>query len=322
MTDRHRARHKAERLARAQCGAVSRRQCLELGMTPRQVEWLVASARWRMVFRGVYVVHAGPVEWLTRASAALLACGEGAVLSHHSAARVLGLADRDPPGVEILVPNHRRVRPRWAVHVRTCGDLGRRARLSTWPPRTTVEDTVLDLTANGSADDALSWVARACQRRLTTRARLGQALARRARHRWGTLLRQVLADVATGAESVLELRFINGVERPHGLPTPRRQRRSTRAGRQWRDDNAYEEQRVLVELDGQLGHVGEGAFRDRSRDNGALLDGWVTLRFGWQDVTQRPCLVASDVARVLRTRGWRGRARSCGPRCQLDPTLD
>jgi len=129
-----------------------------------------------------------------------------------------------------------------------------------------------------------------------------------------------LDDVADGAESVLELRYVNGVERSHGLPAATRQQRSTRAGRRWRDDNAYEQQRVLVELDGRLGHVGEGAFRDRSRDNGALLDGWVTLRFGWQDVTQRPCLVAADVAKVLRDRGWSGRARRCGRQCRLDAT--
>ncbi|HEX8970356.1 type IV toxin-antitoxin system AbiEi family antitoxin domain-containing protein [Oryzihumus sp.] len=261
MSHRELARERAERLARSQGDAVSRRQCLTLGMTPRQVEWLVASGRWRMVFRGVYITHMGPVEWLTRASAALLACGDGAALSHASAARVNGLTDRDPPGVEVLLPAHRRVVGRWAVVA---------------------------------------------------------ALSRRGRHRWGALLGLALVDVADGAESVLELRYVTGVERSHGLPAAARQRNSMRAGRRWRDDNAYEQQRVLVELDGRLGHVGEGAFRDRSRDNGALLDGWVTLRFGWQDVTQRPCLVAADVATVLRDRGWTGRLRRCGPRCKLD----
>ena len=320
MSNRELARHRAEQLSRSQAGAVSRRQCLALGMTPRQVEWLVGSGRWRMVFRGVYVTHMGPVEWLTRAGAALLACGDGAALSHASAARVNGLTDRDPPGVEVLVPAHRRVVGRWAVVVRTRRNLDQSVRRGSWPPRTRIEDTVLDLTAAGDADEAISWVARACQRRLTSPARLAAALSRRGRHRWGALLRLALHDVAEGAESVLELRYVNGVERPHGLPAATRQQRSTRAGLRWRDDNAYEQQRVLVELDGRLGHIGEGAFRDRSRDNGALLDGWVTLRFGWQDVTQRPCRVAADVAKVLRDRGWNGRARRCGPRCRLDAT--
>lgn len=320
MSHRELARERAERLARSQGDAVSRRQCLTLGMTPRQVEWLVASGRWRMVFRGVYITHMGPVEWLTRASAALLACGDGAALSHASAARVNGLTDRDPPGVEVLVPAHRRVVGRWAVVVRTRRNLDQAVHCGTWPPRTSIEDTVLDLAAASTADEAISWVARACQRRLTSPARLGSALSRRGRHRWGALLGLALVDVADGAESVLELRYVTGVERSHGLPAAARQRNSMRAGRRWRDDNAYEQQRVLVELDGRLGHVGEGAFRDRSRDNGALLDGWVTLRFGWQDVTQRPCLVAADVATVLRDRGWTGRLRRCGPRCKLDAT--
>lgn len=317
MTDRELLLRRVNGLAASQAWAVSRSQCLDLGMSPRQIEWLVGSGRWRAVFRGVYVTHVGPVEWLTRAGAAVLACGDGAVLSHTSAARVHGLTDRDPPGVEVLVPAHRRVVGRWAVVVRTRRGLAQCARSGCWPPRTSVEDTVLDLSQRGTADEAMSWVARACQRRLTSTRRLATALAGRKRHRWGVLLRQVLADVAAGAESVLELRYISGVERPHGLPTATRQHRSGRAGRQWRDDNAYREQRVLVELDGRLGHAGDGAFRDRSRDNGALVEGWVTLRFGWADVTQRPCLVAADVASVLRSRGWTGRLKRCGSRCTV-----
>ncbi len=44
-----------------------------------------------------------------------------------------------------------------------------------------------------------------------------------------------------------------------------------------------------------------GVFRlgvDMERDHGALLDGEVTLRYGWADVTGRPCRVALEVARL------------------------
>ena len=43
-------------------------------------------------------------------------------------------------------------------------------------------------------------------------------------HRRG-LLTEILADVAAGAYSALERRYLTRVERPHGLPTGSRQRR-------------------------------------------------------------------------------------------------
>ncbi len=54
--------------------------------------------------------------------------------------------------------------------------------------------------------------------------------------------------------------------------------------------------------------------RDSRRDNAALLDGEVTLRYGWADVTERSCLVAWEVAASSCARGWSGQPRRC-PRC-------
>jgi hypothetical protein len=52
-------------------------------------------------------------------------------------------------------------------------------------PRTTVEDTVLDLIATARTfDDAYGWISAAVGRRLTTPELLGKALAGRARMRW------------------------------------------------------------------------------------------------------------------------------------------
>ncbi|WP_255556377.1 DUF559 domain-containing protein [Tessaracoccus palaemonis] len=67
----------------------------------------------------------------------------------------------------------------------------------------------------------------------------------------------------------------------------------------------------MVELDGRLGHTGQGAFRDATRDNLHATAGWVTLRFGWADVSRDPCKVARLVASVLGARGWAGVMRRC-----------
>jgi len=324
-----------EALADAQFGLLTRAQCLGLGMTPDAIRWFLRSGRWQRVHHGVYATHVGPLDWSARVSAALLYCGDGAVASHRTAARLHGLLDQNPHTIEVLIPADRRVTrpgqiglgtriasgtriaPDTQITVATCADIARRTATSPWPARTTVEDTVLDMAEHGDADNAIAWLTKACQRHRTTTARLAQALDQRSRHRWRDLLVDALGDVAGGVESVLEYRYVRRVERPHGLPRARRQRIAVIGGRRRRTDNDYEPFGVVVELDGRLGHEGEGALRDRTRDNDSAISGRVTLRFGWADVDAQACEVAEDVAVVLWARGWRGKLKRCGVGCRL-----
>jgi hypothetical protein len=308
---------RVEALAEAQLGVLTRAQCLGLGMTSGAIRWMVSSRRWQRVHPGVYATHVGPLDWRARVSAALLSCGEGAVASHLTAARLHGLVDQDPDGIEVLIPANRRVTRPSKIRLTTCVDVAGRTAPSGWPSRTTVEDTVLDLAERGDADNAIAWLTKACQRRRTTTARLAEALDKRPRHRWRELLVDALGDVAGGVESVLEYRYLRRVERPHGLPRARRQRVVISGGRRRRTDNDYEPFGVVVELDGRLGHEGEGAFRDRTRDNGSTVSGKASLRFGWADVDAQPCEVAHDVAVLLWSRGWRGRLTRCGVDCRV-----
>jgi hypothetical protein len=138
-------------------------------------------------------------------------------------------------------------------------------------------------------------------------------LTARRRLRWRRELTDALSDVADGCHSLLELRYARQVERAHGLPGGERQHR--RGGTY--EDVAYPGFGTSVELDGKVGHVAEHAFRDHRRDNAVVLAGARVLRYGFADVTQRPCLVAAEVAAVLRASGWSGRPRGCGPGCRL-----
>jgi hypothetical protein len=135
-------------------------------------------------------------------------------------------------------------------------------------------------------------------------------LDRRARHRHRALLQDLLTEVAGGAHSPLELRFVRDVERPHGLPHGDRQ--SSRPGLRYFCDVRYRRFALLVELDGQDGHVGTGRFRDMHRDNLHALGGELTLRFGWFDVISRPCGVAYQVFTVLSRRGYQDPFVRCG----------
>jgi hypothetical protein len=134
---------------------------------------------------------------------------------------------------------------------------------------------------------------------------------RRSRHRARDLLLMVLGDVAEGAESAMEVRYVRDVERAHGLPSGRRQH-STRSDGSALHDICYLEQRVLVELDGRLGHDGpEARVKDGIRDRRGATTGSLTIRAFWRDVAGHPCELAIDAGAVLSTRGWVDRVRPC-----------
>lgn len=193
--------------------------------------------------------------------AAVLAVGDGAVLSHDSAAELWRLTDKPLDPIHVSVPFGRRVSAPSGVrlHRRRTMPRAQPARL---PPRTTVEETVVDLTQTARClDDAIGWLARACAGRLTTPARLAQALAGRRRLRWHAALRAALDDVALGCHSLLEMRYLRRVERAHNLPVGHRQRRRQSTY----SDVEYEKYGLNVELDGRVPHEGDGRLRDRRR---------------------------------------------------------
>ncbi|SDS25029.1 type IV toxin-antitoxin system AbiEi family antitoxin domain-containing protein [Jiangella sp. DSM 45060] len=309
-------------LMATQHGMISRAQAIACGLSTRRIEWLVTSGRWRRVHTGVFATFTGPLPFEARVWAAVLRAGRGAVASHRTAAFLDGLCDEPGPVVHVTVPADRYVQCKIeGVRVHYAHRLPRTRHPSKSPPRTRLDETVLDLVDIAPHPrDAEGWVTAACQRRLSTPERLADALRRRKKIRWRPMVEAMLGEVVEGAESPLELRHLRRVERAHGLPAGCRQRRV--AGRRviWVDVD-YERYRLRVELDGRVGHVGEGRFRDRRRDNRATVDGHATLRYGHADVFGDPCAVAAEQARVLTARGWTGRPRSCGISCRI-PTHD
>ena len=211
-------------LALHQDGVVSRAQALASGLSVRQVEWRVSSGRWVRLYPGVFLTQPGRDDQGSANSAAVLACGSGAVLSHWSVAHGLGLTRAVPKLVHVSVPLTRRVvEPPGVVVHRTVGAVDA-SQAWQWPPRTSVEQTVIDVAALGTADDAVAIAALACQRGLTWYEALAAELGRRARHPWREVLSEALDDIGGGSHSALEVRFVRDVVRPHGLPTPRAQR--------------------------------------------------------------------------------------------------
>jgi hypothetical protein len=141
------------------------------------------------------------------------------------------------------------------------------------PPRTTVEETVLDLTQTAATfDDLCGWVTRAIARDLTDEGRLRAAMNLRTKLRWRADLHELIAAAVSGDHSVLEYRYERDVERAHGLPDPVRQAPFAGPdGRKGRRDRLYEKYGVVIELDGRLAHPAENQWRDKDRDNAAAV---------------------------------------------------
>lgn len=303
-----------EETAAAQAGILTRRQALDGGLTDEAVEARLASGRWQRVYTGVLATFSGPVPREAQLWAAVLVCGPGAVLSHDTAAELAGLTSHQDPMIHVTVPTGRHLARRQGLYVHRSKLASTMRHPALRPPRTRIEDTVVDLTQRSSTlETAMSWLVKSVATRLTTPARLSAAMATRHRLRWRAELTEVLADVAAGCHSMLELRYLRSVERAHGLPAGKRQRR--RGG--WYDDVDYDEYGVSVELDGRIAHPVEQAFRDHRRDNAAVLAGSRVLRYGYADVAHRPCAVAREVAAVLRAAGWRGKAHGCSAGCPV-----
>ncbi len=305
-------------LLQRQHGVLSREQALACGLSQDAIQERLVRGKWQRTHRGVYAAFSGRAGREAQLWSAVLRLGPGAVISHQTAAELDGLADRPSEVIHLTTPAGRRPRPVEGVRVhrsRRLDDARHPARL---PPRTRTEETVLDLVdAAPTLNEALSWVTRACGRRLTTSQRLLAALRRRTRIRWRAELQEGLADAGRGAQSLLELRYLRNVERVHGLPEGRRQHPAKRSGRQQWDDVVYEKYRTVVELDGRVGHVHDGRWRDMERDNAVAAGGRLPLRYGWFDVTERSCKAASQVAQVLQQSGWTGSPRRCGPSCAI-----
>ncbi|HEX4089406.1 MAG TPA: type IV toxin-antitoxin system AbiEi family antitoxin domain-containing protein [Trebonia sp.] len=307
-----------------QAGIVDRAQAKRVGFSDRQIRYRVRSGRWQRVHEGVYATFTGPLKREAQLWAALRRAGEGAMLSHETAAEVHGLVDRSVSHtIHIIVPIRRRPIRRTS----TRGVVIHRSAESqpqlpvTWKlPRTRIEDTVLDLIdAAPNFQVAYGWIARAVSRQLTSTAMLRASMATRSRLRYREQLSVALGESDDGVRSGLELRYARDVEQAHGLPAAQRQARREIAGRAHYRDNWYAEYRVCVEVDGPAYHRDEQTWQDKRRDNRNLAeDGAQTFRFGPVEVTELACESAAMVAVTLARNGWQGTARPCRRRgCSL-----
>jgi hypothetical protein len=315
--------HECLRLLKEQDGVITARQAVRAGLPAGAVRDLVRAERWQVLYRGVYSAYTGPPARMAQLWAVALRAGPEAVLSHRTAADLWGLVNAPGPIIHVSVPHDSNPERRGQISgviVHRSRSLPRARHPVLSPPRTRVEDTVLDLIDSARTfDEAYDWICRAVGRRRTTAAHIHAALDSRPRMQRRMDVELALGYARGGVLSVLELRYVRGVEGAHGLPLATRQARVRQVSGNRYLDNFYPGYDACVEIDGTAAHPQDEQWRDKNRDRwNAVHLGIGTIRIGVPDLTskEQQCRTAADVARWLSGRGPRV-GRPCGPHCPV-----
>lgn len=230
--------------------------------------------------------------------AAVLFAGEGAVLSHRSAAVLWELRSTKEGQIDVIAPVHRRgdriVRIRQNAlgpdEITTCQGI----------PVTTATRTIVDLASCVTQPQLEQAIRQAVYRKLTTTAALAEAVERNAGRRGIKALRQALLNLGEApgiTRSRLEERFLRFL-RKHALPMPDELNALMRVGpHDVEADCVWHEQRVVAEIDGRDAHDSTPAFEsDRERDLGLTARGWKPIRI----TSRRMRFDSETLARELR----------------------
>jgi very-short-patch-repair endonuclease len=221
--------------------------------------------------------------------AAVLACGEGAALSHLSAAVQWRILEDRGQRVHVTAPGRRRV-PGVVVHrAQLDGERVRREGIVvTTPARTLVDlaDVVSRRTLERAFDEAEY-----------LRLNHGGAAPRHGRP-GSKILTSVLAVHTPGTtrtRSELEEAFLRLVD-DHGLPRPEVNVQIEG----FECDFVWREQRLIVETDGARAHgTNRARRRDPLRDARLIAAGWRVWRVSYEQVVRQPREVAAELDNLL-----------------------
>ncbi|HKH65619.1 MAG TPA: type IV toxin-antitoxin system AbiEi family antitoxin domain-containing protein [Solirubrobacterales bacterium] len=284
--------HRLDEIASHQHGVVTLRQLEEVGLSRYGVAERAKKGRLHRVHRGVYAVGHHALNLHGRFMAAVLACGEGAVASHVSAAVLWELLKPIDAPVHVSVPSTSGRARRPGIHLHRCPSLnpssepspspsysqqegGRRGRLLTTHrhniPVTSVSRTLEDLERTSLLPSNLI-------RRATRQAELK-----------GYRLEHLTTD---RTRSDLETLFL-GICRRYGIPHPEV---NVKLGR-WTVDFLWRSHNLVVETDFWGYHRGSVAFEDdHARDLDLRSAGYTVLRFDDKQLENEAGRVAADVA--------------------------
>lgn len=281
------------RLADRQHGVVGHGQLVELGLSDPGIHRRIRAGRLHPVYRGVYAVGHSRIGRRGWWMAATLTAGDGAVLSHHSAAALWGLR-RPRERIDVTVPTRagRRRRNGLTIH-RTSSlpkaDVTCKENIPvTSLPRTLIDVAeVIDRRALERTLDEAEYL------RLYNDHQIAAAIGTHGGRAGARRLAKTIAEHVVGSTRTnegLEEKFLL-LCRAHGIPDPIVH---AQVG-PYEVDFLWPEQRVIVETDDATHRRASTYESDRDRD--AYLDdlGYRVRRFTSRKIDHQP----EEVIRLL-----------------------
>jgi hypothetical protein len=277
---------------------VARRQLLALGFNAREIEHRLARGRLHLVMRGVYAVGWPTLTQKRRWMAGVLACGDGAALSHRSAAALWGIAKERPGMIDISVRRRCELR-RQRLRVRGRPSLRpEEIVVRDGIPVTDVVRTLVDLAAELTPLEVERSVNEADKYDLIDPETLRSALDGYAGEPGVKLLRKVL-DKRTFqlSDSDLEILF-----RPIAAAAGLRPPLAKALVNGFEVDFFFPDLGLVVETDGLRYHrTPSTQTRDARRDRAHVLAGMTPLRFTHYEIKYESARVRSELRRIAGT---------------------
>jgi Protein of unknown function (DUF559) len=276
-------------------------------MSESAIKHAIRTGRLHPVFRGVYACGRASIGEKGRLFAATLACGEGAVVSHRSAAALMGLLDRGPVSIHVT---GRAQRGRTIDGIRShptsflgIGETGTFDGI----PCTSPARTLVDMATEVGVRTLRSCFERAAAKRLLDLDAVEASLRPGRRGAPGLRLlveewRPAVPTLATQQlKSPLEAKVLPLLAR-RGLPPPRCNAPVELAGgRRIEVDFLWEERRFVLEADSRGFHDTEPAFeRDRWRDRELMRVGYSWLRVTKRQAEREAEAVAAAIASRIK----------------------
>jgi hypothetical protein len=277
-------------LAGRQHGVVGRWQLTALGLSLAEIDGRVRGRRLHRVHQGVYAVGHLALTRNGRFMAAVLACGEGAALSHFSAAVLWGILDVGG-AIHVTAEKERKCRGVVVHHAPLQGERLRRQGIVVTTPARTLVDLADVVTGRRSLERAfdeaeylrLDWQG--------AKPRLGR--------RGSGLLASLLAVHAPGSTrtlSELEEMFLALCDQS-GFPRPE----VNVSIEGYLCDFVWREARLIVETDGGAAHATRRAKqRDPIRDADLQIARWRVIRITSMRLSRQPDSVAEQLRKLLK----------------------
>ena len=282
------------RVAGRQDNVITLEQLLDAGLGRGAIEHRVKARTMRHMHRAVYLLGAAPPTQMARARAAVMACGDGAVISHRSAAEMFALLPETDREVDVTVvgrnpgfhPGIRLHRPRAMARHEVTKMRG--------IPVTSVARTIADLAATEPTRDVEAAFQEALYRKIVTDKALAAIIRREPRRRGARVIRSLLQDtrMTRSEKERALLRLIDAAQLPRPVTNVRLHGHLVDAYRP--------EQHLVVEVDGWDAHGHRLAFEsNRKRDQVLLAHGIRTMRVTGRQLKNEALRLTALIAQSL-----------------------